>query len=139
MRRARIQSCDRLEEAAAIISTRADEHGRRAKCSLPADGFAASEHRSRIGRAARGFAGPRRRWPSRAGETSYLCCMRPPAGRFRVRRVSGLLPPFGVTKRIDGSRGMTYLFGVPVGAFRVIGRRFVYKWWPIVDELDGED
>jgi hypothetical protein len=44
-----------------------------------------------------------------------------------------------VTKRIDGSRGMTYLFGLPVGAFRVIGRRFVYKWWPIVDELDGED
>jgi hypothetical protein len=60
-------------------------------------------------------------------------------GKFRVRRVSGWLPPFGVTKRIDGSRGMTYLFGIPVGAFRVLGRRFVYRWWPIVDEIDGED
>jgi hypothetical protein len=65
--------------------------------------------------------------------------MRGLVGRFRVRRLSGLLPPFGVTKRIDGSRGMTYLFGLPVGAFRVLGRRFVYKWWPIVDELDSED
>ena len=60
-------------------------------------------------------------------------------GVFRVRRVSGLLPPFGVTKRIHGSKGVTYLFGLPIGAFRVIGRRFVYRWWPIVDEIDGED
>jgi hypothetical protein len=60
-------------------------------------------------------------------------------GKFRVRRLSGLLPPFGVTKRITGLRGMTYLFGLPFGKFRVIGRRFVYTWWPIVDELDGED
>jgi hypothetical protein len=59
--------------------------------------------------------------------------------RYRVRRVSGLLPPFGVTKRIDGTRGMTYLFGIGVGAFRVLGRRYVYRWWPIVDELDARD
>jgi hypothetical protein len=65
--------------------------------------------------------------------------MRPLVGRFRVRRISGWLPPFGVTKRIDRSGGVTYLFGLPFGAFRVIGRRFVYKWWPIVDEIDGED
>jgi hypothetical protein len=60
-------------------------------------------------------------------------------GRFRVRRISGLLPPFGVTKRIEGAKGVTYLFGLPVGRFRVIGQRFVYKWWPIVDEIDGDD
>jgi hypothetical protein len=60
-------------------------------------------------------------------------------GEFRVRRVSGLLPPFGVTKRIHGSTGVTCLFGVPVGKFRVDGRRFVYTRWPVVDELDPED
>jgi len=65
--------------------------------------------------------------------------MRALSGTFRVRRLSGLLPPFGVTKRIDGATGMTYLFGIPVGKFRVIGRRFVYRWWPIVDEIDGDD
>ena len=65
--------------------------------------------------------------------------MRPLVGLFRVRRVSGWLPPFGVTKRIDGARGVTCLFGLPVGRFRVIGRRFVYRWWPIIDEIDGED
>lgn len=61
------------------------------------------------------------------------------AGTFRVRRISGLLPPFGVTKRIDGLNGVTLFFGLPVGRFRVIGRRFVYRRWPIVDELDGAD
>jgi hypothetical protein len=66
-------------------------------------------------------------------------CMRTLIGRFRVRRLSGLLPPFGVTKRIDGASGVTYLFGVPIGKFRVVGRRFVYRWWPIVDEIDGDD
>jgi hypothetical protein len=77
--------------------------------------------------------------PCRRGRRPYVSRMRALVGRFRVRRLSGLLPPFGVTKRIDGSKGMTCLFGVPIGAFRVIGRRFVYKWWPIVDEIDGED
>jgi hypothetical protein len=61
------------------------------------------------------------------------------SGHFRVRRVSGLLPPFGVTKRIDGLRGCTYLFGLPLGRFVVVGRRFVYRWWPIVDEIDGTE
>jgi hypothetical protein len=60
-------------------------------------------------------------------------------GTFRVRRLSGLLPPFGVTKRIAGATGVTYLFGLPVGKFRVIGRRFVYTWWPIIDEIDDGD
>jgi hypothetical protein len=65
--------------------------------------------------------------------------MAPLTGKFRVRRVSGLLPPVGVTKRIDGVDGMTYFFGLPIGRFRVRGRRFVYRRWPIVDEIDGED
>lgn len=65
--------------------------------------------------------------------------MPPLRGTFRVRRISGLLPPFGVSKRIEGSKGVTYLFGIPFGKFRVVGRRFVYTWWPIVDEIDGED
>jgi hypothetical protein len=65
--------------------------------------------------------------------------MAPLTGKFRVRRVSGWLPPIGVTKRIDGADGVTYFFGLPIGRFRVVGRRFVYRRWPIVDELDGED
>jgi hypothetical protein len=57
-------------------------------------------------------------------------------GRFKVRRLSGFLPPFGVTKRIDERRGCTYLFGLPFGWFRVVGRRLIYDAWPIIDELD---
>lgn len=62
--------------------------------------------------------------------------MSPLVGRFRVKRLSGFLPPFGVTKVIDGRQGCTYLFGLPFGRFIVLGRRFVYRRWPIVDELD---
>ena len=58
------------------------------------------------------------------------------SGRYRVKRLSGLLPPFGVSKVIEGHQGCTYLFGIPVGRFRVVGRRFIYRRWPIVDELD---
>ena len=58
-----------------------------------------------------------------------------PSGRYDVKRVSGFLPPFGVTKTIEGDEGCTYFFGVPIGRFRVEGRRFVYRRWPIVDEL----
>jgi hypothetical protein len=58
-------------------------------------------------------------------------------GHFRVRRISGFLPPFGVSKRIEGARGCTYLFGLPIGRFRVVGRRFIYRRWPIVDEMEG--
>jgi hypothetical protein len=56
-------------------------------------------------------------------------------GHFRVKRLSGLLPPFGVSKRIDGRTGYTSLFGLPVARFRVVGHRLVYRRWPIVDEL----
>ena len=60
------------------------------------------------------------------------------SGWFKVRWVSGLLPPVGVTKRLEGRRGCTYLFGLPFGCFTVSGRRFVYDFWPIVDELEAE-
>jgi hypothetical protein len=60
------------------------------------------------------------------------------SGRFKVRWVSGFLPPVGVTKRLEGGRGCTYLFGIPVGRFTISGRRFIYDFWPIVDELDPE-
>jgi hypothetical protein len=59
-------------------------------------------------------------------------------GWFRVSRVSGLLPPIGVTKHLEGRRGRTYLFGIPFGRFTISGRRFIYDFWPIVDELEAE-
>jgi hypothetical protein len=59
-------------------------------------------------------------------------------GHWRVRRVSGLLPP-GVTKRITASVGQTLLFGVLFGTFDVLGDRFVYRFWPIVDVVTAAD
>jgi hypothetical protein len=56
-------------------------------------------------------------------------------GSWKVRRVSGLLPP-GVTKEIQGEHGRTLLFGRHFGSFRVEGQRFVYLFWPIVDVLE---
>jgi hypothetical protein len=44
-----------------------------------------------------------------------------------VKRVSGALPPLvGVTKRIDGTRGETVLFGGPGIPFAVRGRELKY-------------
>jgi hypothetical protein len=57
------------------------------------------------------------------------------SGRWRVERVSGLLPPIGVRKQIGRVRGTTWLGPVPVGAFRVEGRTLEYAGWPIRDEL----
>lgn len=56
-----------------------------------------------------------------------------------VRRLSGLLPP-GVTKRITGDAGATYLFGVLFGRFRVVSAgddhaEFHYRLWPITDHV----
>jgi hypothetical protein len=56
-------------------------------------------------------------------------------GSWRVRRESGWLPPFGVTKEISKDMGRTRLFGLPVGRFRVDGQKLVYKIWPLRDEL----
>jgi hypothetical protein len=57
-------------------------------------------------------------------------------GSWKVRRVSGLLPP-GMTKEIQGDRGRTLLFGLHFGSFRIDGPRFVYLFWPIVDVLES--
>jgi hypothetical protein len=61
-------------------------------------------------------------------------------GHWRVRRISGLLPP-GVTKRIAASIGQTLVFGRVFGTFDVVGDRFVYRFWPIMDVVaiaDGD-
>ena len=57
-------------------------------------------------------------------------------GVWRVERESGLLPPFGVTKRIGSKAGSTRLAGLPVGLFRVVDTSLVYRGWPIRDELE---
>jgi hypothetical protein len=56
-------------------------------------------------------------------------------GRWRVERVSGLLPPFGLRKRIGPRRGSTWLGPIPLGVFRVRGRTLDYAGWPLRDEL----
>ena len=56
-------------------------------------------------------------------------------GAWRVERISGLLPPTGVTKRITGRTGTTRLLGLPVAAFRVQGLSLIYRFLPIRDEL----
>jgi len=60
-------------------------------------------------------------------------------GRYKVARISGLLPPWGVTKKLWETTGCTYLFGLPIGRFRIKGDRFVYLRWPIVDRLEPEE
>jgi hypothetical protein len=76
--------------------------------------------------------------PSRQARAFRRAPASPLSGRFYVRRVSGVLPPFGVTKHLEGGRGCTYLFGIPFGRFTISGRRFIYDFWPIVDELEPE-
>ena len=56
-------------------------------------------------------------------------------GTWRVERVSGLLPPVGLTKRIANGRGWTFAARIPVAPFRVVGTTLVYRGWPIRDEL----
>lgn len=56
-------------------------------------------------------------------------------GFWRVERESGLLPPFGLTKRIRFGRGSTRLFGIPLAFFSVRGNRLVYRGLPVQDDL----
>lgn len=56
-------------------------------------------------------------------------------GDWRVERVSGLLPPWGVRKRIGPQTGSTRLGPLPLGLFRVRGRTLDYSVWPLRDEL----
>jgi hypothetical protein len=58
-------------------------------------------------------------------------------GEWKVRRVSGLLPPLvGVRKRIAGAHGETTVAGV-AAPFEVVGRELRYRGLlsGIVDEL----
>ena len=56
-------------------------------------------------------------------------------GEWRVRRESGVLPPFGLSKRIGRTTGWTLMGGVPVAPFRVVGTTLDYLGWPVRDEL----
>ena len=57
-------------------------------------------------------------------------------GTWRVERESGLLPPFGVGKRVAAGGGWTTLGGVAVAPFRVAGTTLVYRGWPVRDVLE---
>ena len=61
-------------------------------------------------------------------------------GTYRVERRSGLLPPWGIGKRIQGDRGVTTVFGVPVASFTRVGNTLIYDWLPVRDRLtqDGD-
>lgn len=56
-------------------------------------------------------------------------------GSWKVEREAGVLPPFGVTKRISGQDGWTLLAGAPAAYFRVRGQTLDYLGWPVRDEL----
>ena len=57
-------------------------------------------------------------------------------GTWRVERESGLLPSFGVGKRISEDDGWTTVVGVPVAPFRVAGSTLVYRGGPVRDVLE---
>ena len=61
----------------------------------------------------------------------------PASGRYRVERISGLLPP-GLGKTIDGDRGVTTLAGKPLARFGTAGRSLIYDWLPVRDRLQRE-
>jgi hypothetical protein len=57
-------------------------------------------------------------------------------GTWRVERTGGVLPPFGVSKRIEDGRGWTLVGGLPVAPFQVVGTTLIYRGWPVRDELE---
>ena len=57
------------------------------------------------------------------------------AGRWRVERVGGLLPPFGLRKRIGRDGGWTALGPLPLAPFRVCGQTLDYPFLRVRDEL----
>lgn len=59
-------------------------------------------------------------------------------GHFKVRRVSGLLPPVGICKRINVDRGVTTLLSLPLMPFRVVGNELRYRFFPIRDTLEAQ-
>jgi hypothetical protein len=52
-----------------------------------------------------------------------------------VLRISGLLPPRGLRKRIGKQDGSTRLGRLPLAPFRVRGTTLDYRWLPVRDEL----
>jgi hypothetical protein len=56
-------------------------------------------------------------------------------GEWRVERLSGLIPAFGLRKRVGRSGGSTRLGRLPLAFFRVRGLTLDYLAWPIQDEL----
>lgn len=64
------------------------------------------------------------------------------AGAWRVERLSGLLPPRVLRKRIGDESGCTLLGPLPLAYFRRRGTTLDYLAWPVRDELtqqeDGE-
>jgi hypothetical protein len=56
-------------------------------------------------------------------------------GDWRVERLSGLLPPVGIAKRIGVSSGVITVFGVPVAPFTASGHDLLYRWLPVRDTL----
>ena len=68
-----------------------------------------------------------------SGDTSAMPRLE---GTWRVEREAGVLPPFGVGKRIAGGEGWTTLAGIPVAPFRVAGSTLVYRGWPVRDVLE---
>ena len=63
-------------------------------------------------------------------------------GAWRVERMSGLLPPRLLRKRIGDESGWTLLGPLPLAYFRRRGTTLDYVAWPVRDELtqrgDGE-
>jgi hypothetical protein len=60
-------------------------------------------------------------------------------GTWQVVRISGFLPPFGVSKQIGSGRGWTLLAGVPLAPFRVSETTLVYRGLPVRDELEPNE
>jgi hypothetical protein len=56
-------------------------------------------------------------------------------GVWRVEREAGILPPFGLSKRIFGTSGWTLVAGVPAAYFHVRGTTLEYVGWPVKDVL----
>ena len=77
-------------------------------------------------------------WLQLAATVRRVTAPSPLDGRWRVHRVSGVLPPFGVRKRIQQGRGWTLLGPIPVASFDVRGATLVYRHLPVRDELERQ-
>jgi hypothetical protein len=64
-------------------------------------------------------------------------------GVWRIERESGVLPPFGLSKRIFGTSGWTLVAGLPAAYFTVRlhaeDATLDYVGWPVRDELSPRE